>query len=66
MLLVSYKDIKINNKKNIFSFYLNAIKYRVTNHLFPIFIITGLIKFILKIGIIKFFGFMLKNQIINF
>lgn len=61
MLLVSYKDINEQNRKNIISFYFNAIRYGVTNYLFPLFIITGLIKFISNIGILKFFSFILRK-----
>ena len=60
-LLLSYNDINKKNKKNIFSFYKQAIRHGVTNYLFPFFIITGLIKFILNIGIIKIFRFILRK-----
>lgn len=66
LLLVSYKDISNKNKKNIFSFYFKAIKFGVTNYLFPLFIITGLIKFILDLGIRKFFSLILKKIRLRF
>lgn len=63
LLFVSYKDINTKNKKNIFSFYMKAIKYGVTNYFFPLFFITGFIKFILNIGITNFFSHQLKKII---